>query len=188
MHLLMNSTSSKAPPTVMQEVFRPIQTTRLTLTALKEIHSDSLFALRSNQQVLRYVDKEADKSVNDTQEFIAKIENGIAAKKCYYWGIFDRGGENLIGTICIWMFNASRTEAEIGFELLPDHQGKGFMNEAALGVIKFGFSSLQLQTIKAYTRMNNQPAIRLLKKLGFQLFEIKEETAIYSLASPKTTS
>lgn len=39
--------------------------------------------------------------------------------------------------------------AEIGYELLPAHQGQGVMYEALQRVIAFGFNTLQLKQIKA---------------------------------------
>jgi ribosomal-protein-alanine N-acetyltransferase len=59
-------------------------------------------------------------------------------------------------------------KAEIGYELLPDFQGKGIMQEAASKVIKFGVQYIGLNSIEAYTHSKNEKSTRLLEKLNFK--------------------
>jgi ribosomal-protein-alanine N-acetyltransferase len=59
-------------------------------------------------------------------------------------------------------------KAEIGYELFPDFQGKGIMQEATLKVIDFGIQHIGLNSIEAYTHCENQSSTRLLKKLNFK--------------------
>ena len=57
--------------------------------------------------------------------------------------------------------------AEIGFELLPDFQGKGFMHEAIEKVLAYCFDVIQLQSIEAYAHADNEGSIKVLERNGF---------------------
>lgn len=59
-------------------------------------------------------------------------------------------------------------KAEIGYELLPDFQGKGIMQEAISKVIDFGILHIGLNSIEAYTHSKNQSSTRLLEKFNFK--------------------
>ncbi|MEO6548430.1 MAG: GNAT family N-acetyltransferase, partial [Ferruginibacter sp.] len=71
-------------------------------------------------------------------------------------------------TICLFKFADDNSKAEIGYELLPIYQGKGFMQEAASKVLEFGFQHIGLNSIEAYTHFENQNSTRLLEKLNFK--------------------
>ncbi len=75
----------------------------------------------------------------------------------------------LIGTICIWNISEDRLKAEIGYELVPEEQGKGFMREALKAVIDFAFKSARLQSLEAYTHRDNKASSNLLIHHGFIL-------------------
>jgi ribosomal-protein-alanine N-acetyltransferase len=57
--------------------------------------------------------------------------------------------------------------AEIGYELLPEFQGKGIMQEAVAKIIEFCFQALKLKSLEACADMNNRPSIKLLEKFNF---------------------
>jgi ribosomal-protein-alanine N-acetyltransferase len=78
------------------------------------------------------------------------------------------GTDKLIGTICLFDFSGDNLKAEIGYELLPDFQGKGIMQEAISKVINFGIQHIGLNSIEAYTHAENQSSTRLLEKFNFK--------------------
>jgi ribosomal-protein-alanine N-acetyltransferase len=164
-----------------------LETPRLKLQSLCTENAGDLFLLRSNKDVVRHVDKSTDKSIEDTIEFMDKIITGVQQQKWYYWGIISNEHKALVGTICLWMFNDTRTEAEIGFELHPSYQKKGYMTEATAEILEFGFNDLHLNCINAFTQIKNRPAINLLKNFKFELRQIIDNEVIYSLDSPNTT-
>ena len=80
-----------------------------------------------------------------------------------------KGNEDLIGTICLWNFSKDNTIAEIGYELLPKYFKKGIMSEAIASIIDFGFATLNLKAIEAFTQKKNLSSINLLKRYNFTL-------------------
>ena len=55
----------------------------------------------------------------------------------------------------------------MGYELNPSQQGKGYMQESVAEVIRFAFDGIGLKNIKAYTNIENDKSVNLLKKFNF---------------------
>lgn len=147
--------------------FPQLMTERLVLRSLSEADTHNIMLLRSDKQVNQFLDRPACIDIEAAKDFIAKIEKGIANKESLYWVITLKGNDKLIGTICLWNFEANKMQAETGFELFPEFQGKGIMREALSEVLAFGFKELKIKTITALTNPGNLPSIKLLQKAGF---------------------
>jgi len=148
--------------------FPVLQTERLALRQLRSTDDKEIFALRSNDNVNKYLDRTPSKSIDDAKTFIQTINENIERNDSVYWAITLNGTDKLIGTICLFDFSDDNLKAEIGYELLPDFQGKGIMQEATSKVIDFGFQHVGLNSIEAYTHPGNQRSTRLLEKLNFK--------------------
>ncbi|GAB2942385.1 hypothetical protein GCM10027048_03700 [Hymenobacter coalescens] len=116
--------------------------------------------------------------MKDAQNFIRAINENVQRDESIYWGITLGDDKKLIGTICLYSFSKDNTTAEIGFELLPDFQRKGIMQEAAQKVVDFGFKDIGLNSIEAYSHFENQESTRLLERLGFNRESIADENLI----------
>ena len=103
--------------------------------------------------------------------FILTIKKRTQNNETFYFGITFKNQQNLIGTICLYRFSDDRTEAEVGYELLPEFHKKGIMSEALSAVLNFGFNELNLQTILAFTNKFNENSKTLLLKNDFVLQE-----------------
>ena len=148
--------------------FPVLKTERLTLRQLRSTDDKEIFALRSNDNVNKYLDRKPGKSIDDAKNFIQTINENIQRNDSIYWAITLNGTDKLIGTICLFDFSEDHSKAEVGYELLPDFQGKGIMREATSKVIDFGFQHVGVASIEAYTHSQNQSSTRLLQKLNFK--------------------
>jgi ribosomal-protein-alanine N-acetyltransferase len=156
--------------TMLQLNFTPfpvLTTQRVVLRQLIADDEQNLFMLRSNEQVNKYLDRAIPHSPADVRPFIEKINNAIGNNETIYWAIAQKDDDKLIGTITLWNISVKNNMAEIGFELLPQFQGKGIMQEVISKVLAYGFETMQLQTIEAYTHQDNQASIKVLEKNGF---------------------
>jgi ribosomal-protein-alanine N-acetyltransferase len=102
-------------------------------------------------------------------EFIQKINKGIEDKRSLYWVISIGDSQEFAGTICLWNFTDGNTIAELGYELFPAFQGKGFAQEAIEAVLHFAFEKIFLKRVEAFTNKNNLRSINLLVRIGFNL-------------------
>ena len=148
--------------------FPVLKTERLTLRQLANTDDNEIFALRSSENVNKYLDRKPSKSIDDAKTFIQTINKNIEKNDSIYWAITLNDTDKLIGTICLFDFSDDNLKAEIGYELLPKFQGKGIMQEATSKVIDFGIQRIGLNLIKAYTHSENQSSTRLLEKFNLK--------------------
>jgi ribosomal-protein-alanine N-acetyltransferase len=148
--------------------FPVLKTERLTLRQLVMGDANEIFALRSDDNVNKYLGRKPSKSIDDAKAFIQAINENIKRNDSVYWAITLSGTDKLIGTICLYEFLDGNVKAEIGYELLPGFQGKGIMQEAISKVIDFGMQHIGLHSIEAYTHSENHSSTRLLEKFNFK--------------------
>ena len=148
--------------------FPRLSTERLQLRKLEISDAEQIFSLRSNEIVNRYLGRTPANSVKDAEAFIKRINSAEPGNQSFYWAICFHNEPDLVGTICLWNFSEKENKSEIGYELLPQFQGQGIMQEAFLAVLKFAFEVLQLNTIEAWTVAQNENSIKILKRNGFK--------------------
>lgn len=174
--------------------FPTIATSRLLLREVTIADSTELFFLRSDATVLKYLDKEPEKSIEETIAFIKRAKQDLENIDGILWGIVSKENNSIIGTISYWRMQKEHYRAEIGYALHPAQQGKGLMDEAMKAVLLYGFETMQLHSVEANVNPANTASINLLEKNGF----VKEahfrenyyhngkflDSAIYSLITP----
>ncbi|MGQ0737594.1 MAG: GNAT family N-acetyltransferase [Bacteroidota bacterium] len=148
----------------------PILTTpRLLLRQLAETDDAAIFSLRSNDRVNRFLQRPKQHAIEEAASFIKKINDAVNEGNSFYWGITVKDEPGLIGTICLWNISADRKTVELGYELHPDQQGKGYMNEAIKAVIDYAFQTGGFSNLEAYTHKDNEASTKLLLKHQFVL-------------------
>lgn len=146
-----------------------LETDRLILKPIDESHVEDILKIRSNEVVNQFVKRIPPKTNYDALDFILTIKKRNQNNESLNWGISYKNQQNLIGTICLWKFSDDRTEAEVGYELLPNHHRKGIMSEALSAVLNYGFNELNLHEILAFTNKFNENSKGLLVKHDFVL-------------------
>lgn len=149
--------------------FPEIYTERLFLRELGPRDAAEIFLLRSDERVLEYLDRQPSQNIIEAGKFIEKIVTSINNDECIYWALSLKNHSRLIGTICLWNFSPDNTKADLGYELLPEHQGKGYITEAIRAVLHYGFNNLQLSVIDAEVDPQNIKSVKLLNKFRFRL-------------------
>ena len=147
--------------------FPVLSTARLQLRELIPDDAKEIFFLRSDKEVLKYLDKEPAKSVDEAKEFIERIKNDQVNNDGILWGITLKDNPAIIGSIGYWRMQKEHYRAEIGYLLNPLFQGKGIMNEAMQGILKYGFEIMKLHSVEANVNPANKASMKLLEKNGF---------------------
>lgn len=147
--------------------FPILQTDRLVLRQLSKKDKKEIAALRSDAIVNKYLDRPKKTSIEDAEKFIEKINASIESSQSFYWAIEKKEHPKLIGTICLWNFSLKEERAEIGYELASTLHGSGIMSEAIKKVIEFGFNTVQLKIIEAWTILENTASIKILERHHF---------------------
>ena len=156
---------------MLTKIFTPfpvLKTERLTLRQVSVNDDKEIFALRSDKQVNKYLDRDPSNTIEDARKFIHKIAEVVKQNEGIYWAITLTSNDKLVGTICLFNFSDENDQAEIGYELLPAFQGQGIMQEATSKVIAFGLEVIGLKAIEAYTHRENKNSLKLLEKYNYK--------------------
>lgn len=146
--------------------FLALETERLILKEISMNDLDFLFEIRNNDDNNKYIGRKKS-SLDQVKQFIIDRISDFKEERGIYWMVYNKETKQNVGSICCWNFNFENNSVEIGYELVPEFRGKGFMQEALSKVINFGFNELNLQTIEAFTDKKNQPSINALLKFNF---------------------
>ena len=148
--------------------FPEIKTERLLLRKMTDADATEIQFLRSDDRVMKYIDREKTKTVEEAREFIQKINGNIDNNESIMWAIaFQDNPDTLIGNICFWRIINQHYRSEIGYTLHPDFWNNGIMKEALLAAIDFGFKAMKLHSIEAHINPDNTASGKVLEKTGF---------------------
>jgi len=146
-----------------------IKTKNLLLRPIRDTDIEHVFKGLSHPEVIRYY-AVSFFSLEETKvqmDWFAKIEREQTGM---WWAICDHHVEYFYGAIGLNDIHPQHHRAEIGYWLLPEYWGKGYISEAATVVCNYGFTEMGLHRIYAYVEPENVASAKVLQKLKF-LFE-----------------
>ncbi len=148
--------------------FPEIKTEKLLLRRMTDADAPEIQFLRSDDRVMKYIDREKTKSLEEAVAFIQKVNANIDNNESIMWAITLQDNPNtLIGNIGFWRIMNQHYRSEIGYMLHPDFWNMGIMKEALLAAINFGFNQMKLHSIEAHINPENTASGVLLEKTGF---------------------
>lgn len=147
--------------------FPKLKTERLTLRELSFNDIKAVFDLRSSEEINKLITRKTPAHIEETKEFISVCHSEFKNQNRVFWAM--EFNKEVIGTIVFHNISLKDNYAEIGYELNPKFQQKGFMSEAMNAVLEFGKTKMKFKTIEAFTHKNNIPSITLLEKYNFVL-------------------
>ena len=145
-----------------------LTTARLRLRAIVPGDAAALFAIRSDEEVMRYYGHPAHRSRAETEALIAQIAARYTRREALRWGITLTGGDDrLIGSCSLHHIDEGARRSETGYELHRAWWGQGIMAEAMTATLNFAFTDLCLHRVEAVIDDANTRSKRLLLSLGF---------------------
>lgn len=131
------------------KTFPIISTENLVLRRLQNSDVNDIYEMRKNELMHLYTDTLPDKKIEDTEKYIINMNKGVDDNKWLIWAIEHKVTKRVIGTISIWNINKENNSAELGYGIIPNFQGKGYMKESLLKVIDYGFNKMNLDKLLA---------------------------------------
>jgi len=147
--------------------FPLLSTERLLLRRLTQNDGNEIFLLRSDKEVMKYIDRPLAASLEDANQYLQKIEDLILADEAITWGITLNENDTVIGTMGFWRIEKEHYRAEIGYLLRPSLQGKGIMQDAISAALNYGFKTMKLHSVVANVNPENTASIKLLERNNF---------------------
>jgi len=147
--------------------FPVLSTERLMLREVSKDDAEEIFFLRSDKEVLTYLDRDPANSIDEAIEWIEMINEATKKNEVVAWAMNLKGQPKLIGTITFWNIRKEHYRAEIGYALHPAHQGKGLMQEAMATALDYGFKTIKFHSVDANVNPENMASIKLLERNNF---------------------
>jgi RimJ/RimL family protein N-acetyltransferase len=144
-----------------------IVTERLLMREFRAEDWTAVWRYQNDSRYLRYYEW-TGRTPEEAQAFVQMFINQQQAQPRlkYQLAVTMKETGKLIGNCGIRRTAVTATEADIGYELSPEHWGHGYATEAATAILKFGFTELQLHRIWAECVADNVGSAHVLTKIG----------------------
>ena len=157
---------------LLLEIPNRIETERLYLRPYQAGDGPMIFAVgkRNREHLAQY---EADNILNHIKDeqhaeiVVRELALDWMARKHFFMGIFHNETHQWVGQIYLGPTNWELPEFSIGYVADVEHQGKGYITEAAKAAICFAFENLQAHRVRSDCHETNQRSYRVLERCGF---------------------
>jgi ribosomal-protein-alanine N-acetyltransferase len=147
-----------------------LHTNRLLLREFVTADWPVVLAYQRDARYLRYYDW-TDRTPGDVQRFVQLFldQQEEHPRRRFQLAVVLKETGHLIGNCGIRQTAVTSHEAEIGYEVAPDHWGHGYATEAAHAIVRFGFTELKVHRTWAWCIADNIASARVLEKIGLKL-------------------
>lgn len=158
------------------EPFPVLESSRLSLRKLLPADAKDFYQMRSDSELMKYIDKPRMKNIAEARALIKQMEKDSLLGNGINWGITRKEEDQLIGTIGFWRIDKPNYRAEVGYMIKTDHQGKGLVTEALQLAIDFAFKKMHLHSMEANINPLNERSRNLLVKMDLKRRPISAKT------------
>ncbi len=160
--------------TTFPKQFPRLETERLILRALMPDDAQAVLCNFSDPDVVEHL-MEPFTTMKQAESIVGEFIAAYEKRKGLFWAVILKQDDAFLGTCSFESVELDKL-GEVGFDLAPPYWGKGLMSEALRAVMGYGFERLGLNETEAFTSIHNDRAIRLLKRLNFQVSGTQEES------------
>jgi RimJ/RimL family protein N-acetyltransferase len=152
-----------------EDDFAGLETARLRLRQFALDDLAHFRSYRNDPDIARY-QSWSEFSEQEAVDFIAAqkaLRPGVPGQ-WFQFAIELKATNALIGDCALKIDEHEPRQAEIGFTLAREHQGRGYASEAVSRVLDYAFRALCLHRVVAITDCENAPSVALLERLGMR--------------------
>ena len=160
-----------------------IETSRLILREMTEDDFDSLYAILSDPETMRYYPKPYDEA--GVRRWIAWCCDSYAKHGFGLWAVTLNG--EFIGDCGISLQPIhGQWLPEVDYHIRKDHWRKGYASEAAAACIRLAFERFDFPAVYSYMKAENEPSWRTAMKNGMTFVEeyddpVNVRTRVYAI-------
>ncbi|KAA3623803.1 MAG: N-acetyltransferase [Bacteroidetes bacterium] len=152
----------------MNTSFPTLTTQRLLLRQITPQDLPNIFKGLSHPDIIKYygVSYNSLEGTKEQMQWFADLEkNGTGI----WWAVCNPETGEFMGAGGFNDLDKTHKKAEIGFWLLPEFWGKGYMKEALTTLCDFAFEHLDLHRIEGFVESENINCKKGMAKLDFEL-------------------
>jgi len=141
---------------------------RIRLRPFRASDTATMHTIYADAKHMQYWSIEPSRSLEVTRK---SMRWHVAYKPRYYamWAVEEKKNRKLIGMINYHRRDLRERRVDMGWVVLPDNTGKGYMTEAGQTLIRYLIDTLKIHKVEALIRKENKPSQALAKRLGFRL-------------------
>lgn len=140
------------------------------------LNKDSINDLKEAREIFMEQLSDWERQQPFYEKKIQSIQSQENSQK-YTWSIFLKGTDTVIGQItCQPKDNEPDNIRDVGWYIDPKYQGNGYATEAAIAMLNFMFSEVEISNIQTSAAEINPGSWKIMEKLGFEYIGNKKST------------
>ena len=150
-----------------------IETERLLLRQFSLADIDEIYAIYSNDEVMKYVGRVRTRE--DVEKYVKGMLKSWQYNQFGMWAIAWKNEPKILGDGGLCLLEGTPLEIEVGYVLDKPYWHLGIATELAKASLRYGFEVLNLDRIVAVAHPENYPSRRVMEKVGMKY----EKNAFY---------
>jgi len=134
-------------------MFIDIETKRLLLKCIDPGDREFIFEEFHNDFINQYLFDEEPMTDNDQADELIEFYNMHEPRTQNRWVLINKQENKKMGNCGFHLWDKENNKVEIGFELMQQYNGKGYMTEAVETIIEFARIKMKVQKIIAIDSM-----------------------------------
>lgn len=124
-----------------------------------------LHAIARDPDATRMVQWDAHHTIETSLEFVHDTQRLWQRRVAWIAGVYRSEDGTLMGTISISGIDRVNARAEVGTWLGTPYRGRGYNRAIKAAALTFCFTALDLNRVEFLTRVDNEPALRAMRRL-----------------------
>mgnify|MGYP003594616711 FL=1 len=140
---------------------------RLQFRKLTATDAPEILALRGDPETMRFIPRPLLTDIEGALAHIKSINDKIEENLDINWAVTEKNSDKCIGIMGFYRTQPEHFRAELGYMILPEYWGKGYVTEAVTTLLNFAFNTLKFHSIEAVIDSRHKASERVLQKNGF---------------------
>jgi len=148
---------------------------KIILRALEKEDLEFLFAIENNEAFWEVSGTLNPFSKDLLKQYLSNAHLDLFEAKQLRMVVVDKSCNENIGLVDLFDFNPQHNRAGIGILIQKKYQNSGFASETLQLFLNYAFTTLNIHQIYANIPTDNEPSIKLFKKMHFNLIGTKKD-------------
>ena len=154
--------------TINFQPFPNLESERLVFRRLKDSDAPEVFKIRSNSERMKFIPRPILQNEEEALAMIQMMNAKIDENTDINWGVCLKNSDKIIGFMGFYRVQPESYRTEIGYMILPEYDGKGYVSEAVTTMLNYAFNTVGFHSVEAVIDPNNFGSARVLEKNGFR--------------------
>lgn len=148
--------------------FPKLQSERLAFRKLTDDDAPEILKLRGDKKTMKFIPRPILTNLEEALAHIKMINDKIDENVDINWAVTEKDSDKCIGIMGFYRTQPEHYRTELGYMILPEHWGKGYVTEAVTTLLDFAFNTLNFHSIEAVIDARHLASEKVLQKNGFR--------------------